>query len=252
MNEWSERWRDLLDDAPGDIARRSRRGQALLRAARVTDVRVAPGRLSGSVQGSRSTPYVVEITVPQLPDAAWERIAQAIAGQVRHSARLLAGQAPDGLATELQAAGVRLFCELGELDVSCACGEGLCRHAAGVWHAAGEAMAEDPFVLLTLRGRGRQRVLEEVSALRGGGRDVVARGLEPGEVDPRGWWERRAALDDIGLPAARSALPALRALGDPPGWAGGVSADALFGPLVQRGAAWARGLLRAADEGPGR
>jgi len=73
-------------------------------------------------------------------------------------------------------------------------------------------------------------------------------------VDPRGWWERRASLDDIGLPAARSArsaLPALRALGDPPGWAGGVSADALFGPLVHRGAVWARDLLRAVDEQSG-
>lgn len=248
MNEWSERWRDLLDDAPGDIARRSRRGQSLLRAARVTDVRVTPGRLSGSVQGSRSTPYVVDIGLPQLPDPAWERIAEAIAGQVRHSARLLAGQAPDGLAVELQAAGVHLFLELHELEVSCACGEGLCRHAAGVWHAAGEAMAEDPFVLLTLRGRGRQRLLEEVSALRGAGKELPARGLDPAELDPRGWWERRASLDDIGLPAARSSLPALRALGDPPGWAGGVSADALFGPLVQRGALWARDLLRASDD----
>lgn len=248
MNEWSERWRDLLDDAPGDIARRSRRGQSLLRAARVTDVRVTPGRLSGSVQGSRSTPYVVDIGLPQLPDPAWERIAEAIAGQVRHSARLLAGQAPDGLAVELQAAGVRLFPELHELEVSCACGEGLCRHAAGVWHAAGEAMADDPFVLLTLRGRGRQRLLEEVSALRGAGKDAPARGLDPAELDPRGWWESRASLDDIGLPAARSSLSALRALGDPPGWAGGVSADALFGPLVQRGAIWARELLRASDD----
>jgi uncharacterized Zn finger protein len=250
VNEWSERWGDLLDDAPGDIPRRSRRGQSLLRAARVTDVRVTPGRLSGSVQGSRSTPYVVDIALPQLPDAAWQRIAEAIAGQVRHSARLLAGQAPDGLAVELQAAGVRLFPELYELEVSCACGEGLCRHAAGVWHAAGEAMAGDPFVLLTLRGRGRQLLLEEVSALRGGGRDAPDWGIDPAQADTRGWWESRAPLADIGLPAARSTVPALRALGDPPGWAGGVSAEALFGPLVRRGAEWARELLRAAGDQP--
>ncbi len=40
-------------------------------------------------------------------------------------------------------------------------------HAAGVWLAAAERIAADPFALLRVRGRGRERLLAEVAATRG-------------------------------------------------------------------------------------
>lgn len=250
--EWSRRWTTALTDAPGDIARRSRQGQALARSGRVNDVRASAGRLSGSVQGTRATPYVVEIGLPVLDERAWARVAEVIASQVRHSARLLAGQAPDGLAAELEAAGVRLFPSLDELDVDCACGQGLCAHAAAVWHAAGEQLAEDPFLLLVLRGRGRQRVLDDVAGRRGSVATPPGDGLDPATLPVAGWWDARGPLEAGGVEGSappRVPAPALRALGDPAGWAGGVSAYDLFRPLVERGAAWAAARLTEADIG---
>lgn len=253
-DEWAQRWAALLAEAPGDIARRARQGFALVRSRRVNDVRVSTGRLSGSVQGSRATPYVAEIAVPVLGEGDWDRIAGTIASQVRHSARLLAGQAPEGLAAELEAMGVRLFPRREELEVACACGQGLCEHAAAVWYAAGEQLADDPFVLLSLRGRGRQRVLDDVAGRRGSVREGVDSGIALEALDVAGWWDARGPLDEVGagpqgsLAAPRAPAPALRALGDPPGWAGGVSAYDLFRPLVERGAGCAARLLTEADD----
>lgn len=245
MSEWAEHWRLLLEDAPGDVPRRSRRGWALVRSSRVNDVRVATGRLSGSVQGSRATPYVVEITLPVLSDEQWTAVAGLVAAQVRHSARLLAGQAPDGLDAELRASGVRLLPRLDEIEVQCVCGEGLCAHAAAVWHAVGELIEDDPFVMLLARGRGRQRLLDDVGVRRGSTSDSPAvGGIDCADLGTAGWWELRESLP--GVPAAkgpRTPAPALRALGDPQGWAGGVSAYDLFRPLVERAAQWASSTL---------
>ena len=254
MSEWAERWRDLLIDAPGDVPLRGRQGENLLRSGRVTDLRIAAGRMSGSVQGSRATPFVVEILLPTLPEQDWARVADAVASQVRHSARLLAGQAPETLPDELEAAGVRLFPRLDELDVHCACGQGMCMHGAGVWQAVADQLAEDPFTLFAVRGRGRQRVLDDVAARRGTAGETAAAGIPLEQLEPAGWWEARGSLDAVAAPAPlqpRVPAPALRALGDPPGWAGGVNAYDLFRPLVERGAAWASALLTEADSDDG-
>jgi len=48
----------------------------------------------------------------------------------------------------------------------------------------------------------------------------------------------------------RTVAGPLRLLGDPPGWAGGVSAGDLFAPLVQRGAMWAAALLEDPENPP--
>jgi uncharacterized Zn finger protein len=244
VSAWSQRWRDLLIDAAPQIARRVTQGRQLLRSGRVTDVRVSAGMLSGRVQGSRATPHLVEIDVGVLPDDAWGRVVGVLAGQVRHSARLLAGLVPDGFDAELEGAGVDLFPDVGGLDVTCLCRDpvSLCAHAAAVWEAVAALLEADPFVLLRLRGRGRDRLLAELAAARrSGAADGAAAGVPLDRLDPEGWTRARAPLDDLHLPAAgpsRSAAP-LRVLGDPPGWAGGVSALDLFGPLVERAAAHA-------------
>lgn len=249
MSGWARRWREVLADGGARTERRAQQGESLLRSGRVGDVRLAPGRLSGSVQGTRATPYVVVFDLPMLDDATWQRIAEAVAGQVRHSARLLAGQAPEGLESELAAAGVRLFPRAEDVEISCGCAEGVCVHAWAVWEAVAEQIEQDPFVLLLLRGRGRQRLLEEVARQRG---QEERRGPErssPDELDPAGWWDARGVLRDLPARPAPppTPAPALRALGDPEGWAGGVSAYDLFRPLVQRGARWAAALLDAPD-----
>jgi len=242
---WPARWLALVDDATPQAALRVTRGRAYERSGRVTDLRVRLGSLTARVQGSRSTPYVVELGVPTLEDSQWERVVAAIAGQVRHGARLLAGQAPEGLEVELEREGIQFFPHPAEVLPSCTCDDPApqCKHVVAVALTMAEAIDQDPFVLLRLLGRGREQLLAELAAARRRRSDGSIgddRGMALTALAAEAGWDRaRGSLEDVGLEALVLDEPSLARLGDPPGWAGGVSAQALFGPLVDRGARWA-------------
>jgi uncharacterized Zn finger protein len=248
-NAWAQRWNDLLDDGNGQVVRRLYQGRNLLRAGRVTGVQIGRGVVTASVQGFSATPMVVEITLPVLDDRQWEVVIDALASQVRHRARLLAGQVPDGLEAQLQAHGLTLFPRRDQLDVTCRCGDDVvpCMHAAGAWLAAGDDIDDDPFLLLRALGRGRERLLAESAAVRSGGADPAAplrRSVD--SLQGEDWIHTHVDLEELvqAVPEPpRTVAGPLRLLGDPPGWAGGVSAGDLFAPLVQRGAIFAQALL---------
>lgn len=248
---WSRRWHSVFDEAVPQVGRRLGQGRAYQRSGRVTELRVRPGVLSGRVQGSRATPHLVEVGAPTLSTREWEAVVDAVAGQVRHSARLLASQPPEGLEAELESTGVRLFPEADELSVACPCDDRVvpCAHAAALWEAVARDLDDDPFLLLRFRGRGRERLLADVAAARRrSGARPSPDSIPLGDLDPRGWTRARAPLDGIELPSAGGAPASpLRLLGDPPGWRGGVGAAALFGPLLERGGAAARELLRGGE-----
>jgi uncharacterized Zn finger protein len=245
---WSERWRELFDDRDPQVARRLAQGRAWRRSGRVTQVRAAPGELSSRVQGARATPYLVEVTAPTLPEAAWDEVVARLAAEVRHGARLLAGHAPEGLDAELDAVGIHLFPAVEDLDATCACGDRVrpCTHVAALSDDVAARLDDDPFLLFRFRGRGREQLLAELSAARRRGSTAERRAdpLPLAEVAVQGWTRARASLDDVPLPDVPApSVPAapLRVLGDPPGWAGGVSAWDLFRPLVERAAAYEPG-----------
>ncbi|MPZ89488.1 MAG: hypothetical protein GEU81_15775 [Nitriliruptorales bacterium] len=255
MNDaWSQRLRALLDEENPQIALRASRGRAYERAGRVTDVRPVAGALSARVQGSRATPYAVEIGMPVLDEAEWYTVSSTVVEQVRHGARLLAGQVPAGLVEELEARGVRLFPHPAELELRCGCDDPApqCKHMAAVIESAARRLDEDPFLLLRLRGRGRERLLADLAAARRAVRREDE-GEPVGDLSLEGWAIAPVPLEGV---AARVAVaePPLSRRGDPPGWAGGVAAADLFGPLLERGAEWvaARPLRDTAGERPDR
>ena len=247
-SRWAQRWSDLLEDDNPQVVRRLMQGRNLLRSGRVTGVSIARGVVSGSVQGFSATPLAVEITLPVLGDDEWTAVVGSLASQVRHRARLLAGQVPDGLETQLEASGLSLFPRRRDLDVTCRCGDSVmaCMHAAGLWLAVAEEIDHDPFALLRVRGRGRERVLADSAAVRNAALPLPPPGVALEDMPREAWLSARRDVDDF-VPAAPAppviAAGPLRLLGDPPGWSGGVSAGDLFAPLVERGARWAAALL---------
>ncbi|MGH8934649.1 MAG: hypothetical protein ACRDZO_29455 [Egibacteraceae bacterium] len=249
MSNWAARWREVIQDPR--LSGRVSRGTQFHRSGRVSGVRATRGFLSGRVQGTRVTPFLVEIEVGTLDDEQWSHIVGVLASQLRHGARLLAGLAPEGLDTELEAAGIALFPVVEDLDVTCACGDValVCAHAAALWEAAAEHLRADPFLLFRVRGRGRDQLLAELAEARRRDGEPPApssrAGIPVEDLDPQGWTGARAPLEDVHLVTLcppSTAAAALKLLGDPPGWAGSVSAWDLFRPLVERAAAYARDL----------
>lgn len=177
---WGQRWREVLDAGGAANARRVQRGQGLARRGAVTDVVIEPGVVRGTVREDRAAPCEVEIRWPMPPEHAWDAATTALAGELRFTAALLDGELPEGVAEMLEAAGVRVLPHLDDLDLRCSCerARGICQHVAGVHAAAAATIDRDPFVLLRLRGRDRDRLLRDLRALRGGGAEVAAEELD--------------------------------------------------------------------------
>lgn len=246
---WVDGWRELLGEPePADV-RRFNQGRAFQRSGRVASVRVDAGRLVGQVQGARATPFLVEVMLPVLDEEGWRTFLEQVGGQVRHAARLLAGHPPDGLEAELREQGVELIGRPEDVDARCACGEAHrpCAHVVALWADVADRIEDDPFVLLRLRGRGRERLLAELAATRRSLSGAEGReGMDPSAIDPATWARSLAAPDDLEMPLLPEPVtPAgpLKLLGDPPGWAGNVGAWDLFRPHVEEAADAARRQL---------
>jgi uncharacterized Zn finger protein len=241
---WGQRWQHVLDEAGPSAARRVQRGQALARRGAVEDVRIEPGRITGVVREDRVAPYRVELRWPVPDEAAWDEAIEVLAGELRFRAALLDGHLPEGIDEVLAAAGVPVLPGPADLDQRCTCPERarLCRHVAAVHTAAGALIDRDPFLLLALRGRGRDALLRALRT----GRGADADGAIVAGVDlSRGLFEAHGDLDAVPLHPAPVEDPAalFHRLGDPPG------VDDV-GPLVRTIERAAAGAWRlAAGEG---
>lgn len=249
MTEWGTQWRAVLGGPDPELARRVRQGTATYRSGRVSDVRLGIGRVSARVQGSRATPFLVELEVPVLDEPGWDVILDLLASRVRYSARLLAGQHPEGLAEEAAERGVRLFPTRAEIGVAAGhSGEDpFPVVGAAVWEAVASRIDNGPFPLLQIRGRGRERVLREIARRRRSEGVGAATGVAVGEIRVLGWSTEQASLDTIAIPTVRRprlSAPGMRVLGEPDGWAGALSPADLLGPLVVDAAAAAEAILQ--------
>lgn len=159
---WSRRFVDVLEGIcdPGRLAR----GRTYARKGQVIDFTLRPGQVRARVQGSRSTPYQVVISIAAFDDALWAEITDQLGSRALYRAALLAGDMPHEI--------VELFTELGaplfpsELTIDCSCPDwGVpCKHGSAALYVLAEAFDDDPFLVLAWRGRARDALLD---ALRG-------------------------------------------------------------------------------------
>jgi uncharacterized Zn finger protein len=164
---WSRRFIDVLEGL--DLGTRLANGRAYARSGQVLNLEVAAGSVTATVQGSRPRPYEVSVALKQIWPTQWERIERALADQVIFSAKLLAGELPPDLE--------RVFAELkqplfpgsaGELTMECNCPDWSvpCKHVAATLYLLAEAFDQDPFLILTWRGRNKAELLTNLRRLR--------------------------------------------------------------------------------------
>lgn len=163
---WSGGWLDALAELPGAAAGDLIRGRAYAREGRVGELHIEPGIVSARVQDDdRSWPYPVVLTVPVLPDNAWERFIDVVFAQAGRLAALLDGEPPPGIGAERT-----LLPGPGELRTVCTCaqrGRQPCRHTAAACYETAALFDADPFALLLLRGRSKPQVLAALRERRG-------------------------------------------------------------------------------------
>ena len=165
-SSWSGRWYRYLKGQGFDL----KRGQALARRMQVKSVEVQFGRIKAEVFESHRGGCQVEIDVLPLRDDEWSAVLDALAEEALYAAQLLAGDNEwEGflalLDTVFNDAEVSLLSPssvAGEVEASCSecqSQSSPCKHALVALYRFGQMIADDPWMLLLLRGRDRHQVL---------------------------------------------------------------------------------------------
>lgn len=177
---WSRRFVEVLESY--GLGTRMQRGRRYARTGQVLSLDVHAATIAAQVQGSRRTPYVVTVSLPEPTPTQWKAIDAAMQAKVGFAARLLAGEVPADLEEVFHASGVALFPRMWkELRARCSCPdwENPCKHIAAVLYVFADQLDTDPWLLLAWRGRTREEVLDP---LRGtSGTAAVADEIAP-------WW----------------------------------------------------------------
>jgi len=228
-NWWARRWIEVMESY--GWSSRLQRGRTYARAGQVLNIDVSPGLVKARVQGSRRTPYKVEIRVSPLKEDEWASAIEALAEQALYAAQLLAGEMPPEIEQVFGNAGTSLFPRVHDLRMSCSCPDFAvpCKHLAAVCYLLGEELDRDPFLLFALRGRSREQVmaaLRERRAVRVAAAEPAPRQAEPpsaptaeaaAEIDLAAFWQHDDEIPGVPIslerPTVETAL--LKRLGPP-------------------------------------
>lgn len=245
-NWWSKRWIAVLESF--NLGARLTRGRRYARQGQVLSIEVDCGKVTASVQGSRSRPYQVEIILKPFSKTEWKKVVSCLASQPVFMAGLLAGEMPEDIEDVFEDAGLSLFPEeMIDLETDCSCPDwsNPCKHIAAVYYLLGEEFDRNPFLIFKLRGLDRDELMTmldgaaspedfledewEMSMAAGCAGELVL------PADPKVFWEGSQLSEDIlkpdVAPEAFSAL--LKQLGEFPFWQGEESLLAMLEPVYE-------------------
>jgi uncharacterized Zn finger protein len=227
---WARRWIAVLEGL--ELGGRLGRGRSYARRGQVLSIAIDKGRVEAVVQGSRPEPYQVTQQVDTLSATAWQRVAVALAGEVRFAASLLAGEMPPDVEEAFRSAGLSLFpARREDLRTACSCPDwsNPCKHIAAVYYLLGEEFDRDPFLIFRLRGLDRDELVRRLdrAAATAPVPPAASAGAESGRSEPLSpepseFWRGRdlpeGFLGEVETPPVSAAL--LGRLGQFPFWRG--------------------------------
>lgn len=153
VNEWwGKAWCDNLERY-ADYESRLDRGKRYIRTGAVIDLKIQKGKILARVQGTRKTPYKVEIRISPLSEEKCQAIIQRCGRKLENLEALLAGDFPEEM-KELFQSKEGLFPSPNEISFSCSCPDWalLCKHVAAALYGVGVRLDENPLLFFELRG----------------------------------------------------------------------------------------------------
>lgn len=217
---WGDAWVRALEESSLDAGRLSR-GRTYARAGYVGTITVTPGRITAPVSGTRPRPYRTVIRSRVLTAPEWDAFLDAVCAQPAHIAALLDKDMPHELVDAATASGVRLLPGPGDLDPDCSCPDNgrPCKHGAALCYQTARFLDSDPFVLLLLRGRDEEELLDELARRNAKSSACAAHAVDAADDHPDHADSTRKAVSS-GVPArdalATSVRPPLPAPLEPP------------------------------------
>ena len=157
---WGQAWCRNLEQY-ADFESRLDRGKRYVRTGAVLDLKLQKGKVLAKVQGSRKTPYKVEIRISPLSEERCQQILQKCGKRIENLEALATGNFPAEL-KELFTGQDGLFPTPKEISFSCSCPDWalMCKHVAAVLYGIGARLDTQPTLFFELRGIDIDRFLD--------------------------------------------------------------------------------------------
>lgn len=203
---WGQAWLRALEDTALDSGQ-VKTGRGLARAGAVGAVSVRPGRITAVVQDRDRTAHRADVLLAELPAEQWDRLLDLAVERSGHVAALLDREMPPHLVEDAASEGIELLPGLGDLEPECDCGAwDHCGHTAALCYQVARLLDQDPFVLLLMRGRAEDALLE---ALRTRSAAPTEEAPEPEGVDAAEAYAAGAILPPLPAPPELPEEPGL-------------------------------------------
>ena len=149
---WGNAWCKNLERY-ADYSSRIDRGKRYVRSGTVVDLQIEKGHVTAKVQGSRRTPYKVDIRISPMSEEACQNVIERCATKVGNIEQLVSGSFPEEMKA-LFGGHNGLFPSPREISFSCSCPDWalMCKHVAAVLYGIGVRLDEDPLLFFELRG----------------------------------------------------------------------------------------------------
>lgn len=157
---WGQAWCRNLEQY-ADFESRLDRGKRYVRTGAVLDLKIQKGRVLAKVQGSRKTPYKVEIRISPLSEEKCQKILEKCGKRIENLEALATGNFPAEL-KELFMGQEGLFPTPKEISFACSCPDWalMCKHVAAVLYGIGARLDSQPTLFFELRGVDIDRFLD--------------------------------------------------------------------------------------------
>ena len=151
-NWWGNAWCENLERY-ADYESRLGRGKRYVRTGSVVDLKIKKGKILARVQGTRKTPYKVEIRISPLSEEKCQAIIKRCGRKLDNLEKLLTGDFPEQM-SELFQWKDGLFPAPREISFSCSCPDWalMCKHVAAALYGVGARLDENPLLFFELRG----------------------------------------------------------------------------------------------------
>jgi len=150
---WGKKWVDSIEHT--EYENRLPRGKRYARNGSVTHIEIKEQDVHAKVQGSRRTPYNVEISLKAFDKKQKETILNIITQNPLYLSELLIRQLPEKLYDECESAAINLFpTRWNDFKANCSCPDWApcCKHIAAIIYLIANEIDRNPFLVFSLHG----------------------------------------------------------------------------------------------------
>jgi len=159
---WGKAW-NLNLESYADYENRIARGKSYVRNNMVLDLKITKGKVMAKVQGSRSKPYDVEISIDALSSEKWDHVATLCNHSIDSLEQLIEGKFPKELEVLFKEKKYGIFPSPKEIHFDCSCPDwaSMCKHVAAVLYGIGARLDSNPMFFFELRDIDSQELVRK-------------------------------------------------------------------------------------------